>query len=172
MLISDFGIVLGCKYYIKEITNRKLAEKDPGLREGDTVLRINGQSVDGVTIEEATKWLLRSREKLSLVVQRDVRRGTSRQVAYFCCRLVSRSLLPPPPPHSLLWRGVPSLFMHLHFLSSFLSLCFLAAVDVLIAKVWWSINLAGVGLSENNFCHQSFKIFSCIPSVEENVLEF
>uniref|UniRef100_F1KR27 Tight junction protein ZO-2 n=1 Tax=Ascaris suum TaxID=6253 RepID=F1KR27_ASCSU len=75
---EDFGIVLGCKYYIKEITNRKLAEKDPGLREGDTVLRINGQSVDGVTIEEATKWLLRSREKLSLVVQRDVRRGTSR----------------------------------------------------------------------------------------------
>ncbi|VDK48397.1 unnamed protein product [Anisakis simplex] len=73
---EDFGIVLGCKYYIKEITNRKLAEKDPGLREGDTVLRINGQSVDGVTIEEATKWLVRSREKLSLVVQRDVRRGS------------------------------------------------------------------------------------------------
>ncbi|VDM45101.1 unnamed protein product [Toxocara canis] len=78
---EDFGIVLGCKFYIKEITNRKLAEKDPGLREGDTVLRINGQSVDGITIEEATKWLLRSREKLSLVVQRDVRRGTSRRVA-------------------------------------------------------------------------------------------
>uniref|UniRef100_A0A0R3RV22 PDZ domain-containing protein n=1 Tax=Elaeophora elaphi TaxID=1147741 RepID=A0A0R3RV22_9BILA len=75
---EDFGIVLGCKFYIKEITNRKLAEKDPGLREGDTVLRINGQSVEGITIEEATKWLSKSREKLSLVVQRDVRRDSSR----------------------------------------------------------------------------------------------
>ncbi|CAG9539268.1 unnamed protein product [Cercopithifilaria johnstoni] len=75
---EDFGIILGCKFYIKEITNRKLAEKDPGLREGDTVLRINGQSVDGITIEEATKWLSKSREKLSLVVQRDVRRESSR----------------------------------------------------------------------------------------------
>lgn len=74
----DFGIVLGCKFYIKEIMNRKLAEKDPGLREGDTVLRINGQSVEGITIEEATKWLSKSREKLSLVVQRDVRRDSSR----------------------------------------------------------------------------------------------
>ncbi|VBB35167.1 unnamed protein product, partial [Acanthocheilonema viteae] len=75
---EDFGIILGCKFYIKEITNRKLAEKDPGLREGDTVLRINGQSVEGITIEEATKWLSKSREKLSLVVQRDVRRDGSR----------------------------------------------------------------------------------------------
>jgi tight junction protein 1 len=73
---DDFGIVLGCKYYIKEITNPKLAEKDPGLKEGDVVLRVNGQSLDGVTLEEATRWLQRSREKLSLVVQRDVRRGT------------------------------------------------------------------------------------------------
>uniref|UniRef100_A0A915PNM0 Tight junction protein ZO-1 n=1 Tax=Setaria digitata TaxID=48799 RepID=A0A915PNM0_9BILA len=76
---EDFGIILGCKFYIKEITNRKLAEKDPGLREGDTILRINGQSVEGITIEEATKWLSKSREKLSLVVQRDVRRDSSRQ---------------------------------------------------------------------------------------------
>uniref|UniRef100_A0A7E4VDJ4 PDZ domain-containing protein n=1 Tax=Panagrellus redivivus TaxID=6233 RepID=A0A7E4VDJ4_PANRE len=72
---DDFGIVLGCKYYIKEITNPKLAEKDPGLKEGDVVLRVNGQSLDNVTLEEATRLLQRSREKLSLVVQRDVRRG-------------------------------------------------------------------------------------------------
>ena len=72
---DDFGIILGCKYYIKEITNPKLAEKDPGLKEGDVVLKINGQGLDGITLEEATRWLQRSREKLSLVVQRDVRRG-------------------------------------------------------------------------------------------------
>ncbi|KAH7728368.1 PDZ domain protein [Aphelenchoides avenae] len=71
---EDFGIVLGCKFYIKEITNEKLAEKDPGLKEGDIVLKVNGQSLDGVTLDEATRLLQRSREKLSLVVQRDVRR--------------------------------------------------------------------------------------------------
>ncbi|GMR53555.1 hypothetical protein PMAYCL1PPCAC_23750, partial [Pristionchus mayeri] len=75
---DDFGIVLGCKFYIKEITNAKLAEKDPGLREGDTVLRVNGQSLDGITLDEAAKWLEKSREKLCLVIQRDVRRGASR----------------------------------------------------------------------------------------------
>ncbi|KAI6207689.1 hypothetical protein M3Y96_00035600 [Aphelenchoides besseyi] len=73
---DDFGIVLGCKFYIKEITNPKLAEKEPGLKEGDSILRINGTALDGVTLEEATRLLQRSREKLSLVVQRDVRRGT------------------------------------------------------------------------------------------------
>lgn len=82
-IILDFGIVLGCKFFIKEITNRKLAEKDPGLREGDMVLRINGQSLDGVTLEEATKWLAKSREKLSLVVQRDIRRDASRFLLFF-----------------------------------------------------------------------------------------
>lgn len=67
--------------------------EDPGLREGDTVLRVNGQSLDGVSLDEAAKWLEKSREKLCLVIQRlylpliiplrqkyyrDVRRGTSR----------------------------------------------------------------------------------------------
>ncbi|CEF65401.1 Polychaetoid [Strongyloides ratti] len=73
---DDFGIVLGCKYYIKEITNPKLAEKDPGLKEGDIVLRINGQPLDDISIDDATKMLQKSKEKLSLVVQRDVKRGT------------------------------------------------------------------------------------------------
>ncbi|CAD6184962.1 unnamed protein product [Caenorhabditis auriculariae] len=75
---DDFGIVVGCKFYIKEIRNPKLAEKDPGLREGDSVLRINGQCVEDATLEEVNKWLERSRDKLCLVIQRDVRRGTSR----------------------------------------------------------------------------------------------
>ncbi|CAB3410918.1 unnamed protein product [Caenorhabditis bovis] len=75
---DDFGIVVGCKFYIKEIRNPKLAEKDPGLREGDSILRVNGQSLDGATLEEVNKWLERSRDKLCLVIQRDVRRGTSR----------------------------------------------------------------------------------------------
>ncbi|CAD5206694.1 unnamed protein product [Bursaphelenchus okinawaensis] len=74
---DDFGIVLGCKFYIKEINNPKLAEKEPGLKENDNVIRINGQLLEGLSLEDASRLLQRSREKLSLVVQRDVRRGTA-----------------------------------------------------------------------------------------------
>uniref|UniRef100_A0A915DYD1 PDZ domain-containing protein n=1 Tax=Ditylenchus dipsaci TaxID=166011 RepID=A0A915DYD1_9BILA len=77
MEYSRFWYHSGCKYYIKEITNPRLAEKEPGLKEGDTVLRVNGQTLEGVTLEEAARLLHRSREKLSLVVQRDVRRGSA-----------------------------------------------------------------------------------------------
>lgn len=66
---------MGCKFYIKEITNPKLAEKEPGLKEGDHVLRINGTSLEGATLEEATRLLQKSHEKLLLIIQRDVRRG-------------------------------------------------------------------------------------------------
>lgn len=72
---DDFGIVLGCKFYIKSINNPKLAEKEPGLKENDSVLRVNGQSLEGLTLDEASRLLQRSRDKLSLVVQRDVKRG-------------------------------------------------------------------------------------------------
>jgi tight junction protein 1 len=74
---DDFGIVLGYKFYIKEITNPKLAEKEPGLKEGDSVLRINGTSLDNLSLDDATRLLQKSHEKLSLVIQRDVRRGTA-----------------------------------------------------------------------------------------------
>src|SRR5690606_23252986 len=34
----DFGIVLGCKIYVKEVTNRNLSnEKDASLQEGDII---------------------------------------------------------------------------------------------------------------------------------------
>lgn len=38
---DDFGIVLGCRIYIKEITSRSLIEKDASLQEGDVVLKVN-----------------------------------------------------------------------------------------------------------------------------------
>lgn len=37
---DDFGIVLGCRLYIKEITNRNVIEKDSSLQEGDIVLKV------------------------------------------------------------------------------------------------------------------------------------
>ncbi|KRY75856.1 Tight junction protein ZO-1, partial [Trichinella pseudospiralis] len=74
---DDFGIVLGCKFFIKDITNRRLAEKDPGLKEGDVVLKINGENCDQMTLSEARRLLDRSKDRLSLVIQRDVPRGAN-----------------------------------------------------------------------------------------------
>lgn len=69
--------MLGCKFYIKAITNKKLAEKEPGLKAGDVVLKINAQDCEEMTLSDARKLLEKSKERLSLVIQRDVPRGTT-----------------------------------------------------------------------------------------------
>ncbi len=40
VLFAEFGIVLGCRLYIKEITGNSLAAQDGGLKEGDTILKV------------------------------------------------------------------------------------------------------------------------------------
>ena len=50
---EDFGVVLGCKIYIKEITGRTVADKDGSLQEGDLVAKINGSSIEGLSLKEA-----------------------------------------------------------------------------------------------------------------------
>lgn len=37
---SDFGVVLGCKFFIKEIYSGSLAREEGTLQEGDTVLKV------------------------------------------------------------------------------------------------------------------------------------
>ena len=69
--VSDFGIVLGCKIYIKEITNRSVADKDGNLQEGDLIQKINNMSLDGLSLKEARKLLDSAKEKLDLMVKRD-----------------------------------------------------------------------------------------------------
>ncbi|XP_076054109.1 zonula occludens-like protein polychaetoid isoform X19 [Oratosquilla oratoria] len=68
---DDFGIVLGCRIYVKEILNKTLAEKDGGLREGDILLRINSSSTENLTLKEAKKLVDGTKEKLQLMVKRD-----------------------------------------------------------------------------------------------------
>ena len=50
---EDFGVVLACKIYIKEITGRTVADKDGSLQEGDLISKINGNNIDGLTLKEA-----------------------------------------------------------------------------------------------------------------------
>merc|ERR1719228_1016062 len=68
---EDFGIVLGCKIYIKEINTRSVAEKDGSLQEGDLLQKINNMSLDGLSLKEARKLLDSAKEKLDLTVKRD-----------------------------------------------------------------------------------------------------
>ncbi|CAG0880498.1 unnamed protein product [Darwinula stevensoni] len=67
---EDFGIILGCKIYVKEITSRSLAEKEGALQEGDTILKINSCSTENMSLKEARKLVEGSREKLHLTVKR------------------------------------------------------------------------------------------------------
>ena len=67
---EDFGVVLGCKIYIKEIAGRSVADKDGILEEGDFVLKLNNTSLEGLTLKEARKLIETSKDKLDLTIQK------------------------------------------------------------------------------------------------------
>lgn len=70
---EDFGIVLGCKIYVKEITNRiNMNEKDVSIQEGDIIHKINNTNLEGLTLKEAKKLLDSCKEKVSLVIGREL----------------------------------------------------------------------------------------------------
>ncbi|XP_055932508.1 tight junction protein ZO-1-like isoform X3 [Argiope bruennichi] len=68
---DSFGIVLGCRIYVKEITNQSSIEKDGTIQEGDIILKINSNSTDSMTLKEAKKIIENTKEKLQLVLKRD-----------------------------------------------------------------------------------------------------
>ena len=67
---DDFGVVLGCRIYIKEIVPKTVAYKDGILKEGDEVTRLNGTFLDNLTLKEAKKLLDSCKDKLDLTVKR------------------------------------------------------------------------------------------------------
>ncbi|CAG0904820.1 unnamed protein product, partial [Cyprideis torosa] len=69
---EDFGIILGCHIFVKAITSKSLAEKDGGLREGDIIGKINHHSTEGISLKEARKFLSQSKDKVQLLVYRNV----------------------------------------------------------------------------------------------------
>jgi tight junction protein 1 len=38
---DEFGVVLGCRLFIKEINNKSLIGKESGLQEGDVILKVS-----------------------------------------------------------------------------------------------------------------------------------
>lgn len=73
---DDFGIVLGCRLFIKEISSKardQLVANGYTLQEGDIVTRIhNTNTNDAMSLKEARKIIDGCKERLNLVVLRDL----------------------------------------------------------------------------------------------------
>ncbi|XP_027205989.2 zonula occludens-like protein polychaetoid isoform X2 [Dermatophagoides pteronyssinus] len=74
---EDLGIVLGCKIFVKEIVNRNLIvnnsdTKENHLQEGDIIQKINNTNVENLSLKEAKKLLDNCKDKLTLIVCRDL----------------------------------------------------------------------------------------------------
>ncbi|KPL97570.1 tight junction protein ZO-1-like protein [Sarcoptes scabiei] len=78
---DDFGVILGCKIYVKEIVNKNSISKDSKdnlngdgtLQEGDIIQKINDTSTDNLTLKDAKKLFDNCKDlKLTLIIERDV----------------------------------------------------------------------------------------------------
>jgi tight junction protein 1 len=68
---EGFGIVLGCKYYIKDILTDSLgSHENSNLRKGDILLKMNDITMEQLSLSEAKKILVKS-NKLNLSVKRN-----------------------------------------------------------------------------------------------------
>jgi hypothetical protein len=67
-----YGLVLGCNYYIKEILPNSVAASEANLKKGDILLKLNDLNSDQLSLVEATKIILKTKEnKLHLTVKRN-----------------------------------------------------------------------------------------------------
>jgi tight junction protein 1 len=68
---EPYGIVVGCKYFIKEIVPNSLASLEPNLRVGDILLKLNDFEIEQISLLEANRILSKTKEnKLNLLVKR------------------------------------------------------------------------------------------------------
>ncbi|GAB0090724.1 tight junction protein ZO-1 [Sergentomyia squamirostris] len=73
---EDFGITLGCRLFVKEISSKakdQLAANGYHLQEGDVVTRLHNTNCnDAMSLKEAKKIIDGCKERLNIVVLRDV----------------------------------------------------------------------------------------------------
>ncbi|XP_051169502.1 tight junction protein ZO-2 isoform X4 [Leptopilina boulardi] len=63
---DDFGIVLGCRLYVREVTR-----EGTGVKQGDILTRIGGVAADNMSLKEAKKLMEQCKDRLSIVVTRE-----------------------------------------------------------------------------------------------------
>lgn len=67
-----FGIVLGCKFYIKDIVPNSIAAQETNLRKGDILLKLNDLSYEQFSLLDANKLIAKYKDsKLNLLIKRD-----------------------------------------------------------------------------------------------------
>lgn len=79
---ADFGVILGSRLYLKELTNRALIDghgngHSPVFQEGDVVLKINSTPTEGMSLKEARKLMESCKDKLQLTVRREIAPATA-----------------------------------------------------------------------------------------------
>lgn len=78
---EDYGIVLGCRLFVKEISSKardQLLANGYTLHEGDIVTRIhNTNTNDAMSLKEARKIIDSCKERLNLVVLREIANATT-----------------------------------------------------------------------------------------------
>ncbi|CAE1291025.1 TJP1 [Acanthosepion pharaonis] len=65
---DEFGIILGCRVFVKEIIKHSVAAEQGGLKVGDTILKINASPVDNLSITEAKRLIEKTKDKLHLLI--------------------------------------------------------------------------------------------------------
>ena len=69
---ESFGLVIGCKFYIKDILPNSLAAQEANLQKGDVLLRLNDITSDQMSLTDLNKIIGKSKEsRLNLLVKRD-----------------------------------------------------------------------------------------------------
>nr|XP_022306894.1 uncharacterized protein LOC111113163 isoform X3 [Crassostrea virginica] len=59
---EEFGVVLGCKFYVREIIGNSIAAQEGGLKEGDIILKINNAAVESLSLVDAKKMIEKNKE--------------------------------------------------------------------------------------------------------------
>ncbi|CAF0817936.1 unnamed protein product [Didymodactylos carnosus] len=65
---DEFGIVLGCRYYVKKIHQQSSIEKENLITEGDEIIKINETPIDRLSLIDAQKLVDKAKERLTLFV--------------------------------------------------------------------------------------------------------
>ncbi|ELU09381.1 hypothetical protein CAPTEDRAFT_221876 [Capitella teleta] len=70
---DDYGIVLGCRLFVKEILPNSLAAEEGVIKEGDTIRKINNTPCEALSLTDARKFIDKAKDKLQLVVVKSTR---------------------------------------------------------------------------------------------------
>ncbi|XP_039261919.2 tight junction protein ZO-1-like isoform X2 [Styela clava] len=94
---NSYGLKLGTRIYIQDIQPGSLADKNPELKAGDTIMMINGRNVDNKTVNEAIQIIGLSKDKLTMLVKKEEGGTVSIPAARLASPTTEKRPTKPPP---------------------------------------------------------------------------